>query len=614
MPPQFPLAWLGGVALLPALLWGSLAISTGVLLVMMRTRWGQDRPTQRYVLLSVIAHLLLICVATTIRFTSTPKGDGPGPVKVRIVMRAPAPEAETEPLEKEPLPVQPVDDAEVEAPKPSPLDPEPPKEPVTEEPAPEPPAFEWTPERLPPKRPEPPPVEQDVAPQQPAAQAQPSEAVAATDTVAPTPASEPPPVAPTPEPPSEQAVTATPTTPMAPIAPPPAVPAPATDATLPVSLPPEPTAFVSREGEERVRRIIEEGGDSYTEDAVAAALAWLATAQSADGRWDADRWSAGRERGAVLGHPRTGVGSQADTAMTGLSLLALMGAGHTHEEGPFANVIRDGLAFLIRTQGADGNLFGEATFYAQTYSHSMATFALAEALASTRDDRLRPAVQRAVTFLEQRQDLTSGGWRYRGGDQGDMSQLGWILMAMRSAELADIPIKPEVWDGMERFVRSTQCGPHLALAGYRPNSPPSHSMTAESLYCRQILGRPIPGQASMQAVDFIARQPPSGGKANYYAWYYATLALHHHRRTSASAENAWRDWNDALKRALVNSQVSDGVNKGSWSPNSVWGGCGGRVYTTALATMCLEVYYRYDPDELVRDPWIAARQFPGALR
>ncbi|TWT67751.1 hypothetical protein Pla123a_43090 [Posidoniimonas polymericola] len=617
------MAWIGGGTLLPILLWGSLAVSTAALLVMMRTRWGQERPTHRYVMLSVIAHLLLICVATTIRFASLPAGDGPGPVKVRIVMRTPADDTPVTPLEKEPLPVEPTtQDAEV---KPAPADPEPApdasSEPATE-PEPELP-LERAPERPEPKQ----PTVIEPAQESPSRVAPEAVPLLPPELLQPAPAESEPVDPPTNEasPPLPQPTTpqtAEPPQPapqqpaaqeMAPIAPPvPADQPPPT--TQPVSLPPANTAFVSREGDERVRRILEEGGDAYTEDAVAAALAWLATAQSPDGRWDADRWSAGRERGAVLGHPRTGVGMNADAGMTGLSLLALMGAGQSHDQGPFANIIRDGLAYLIRSQAADGNLYGEATLYAQTYCHSMATFALAEALASTSDERLRPAVVRAVQFLERRQDPRGGGWRYRPGDSGDMSQLGWIVMALRSAELADVPIQAETWDGIERFVRSTQCGQHLGLAGYRPNSPPSHSMTAESLYCRQILGRPIPGTASAQALEYVSQQPPGRGQANYYSWYYGTLALHHHRRVSAGAENAWRDWNDALKRTLVNSQVSEGVNKGSWSPHSVWGGCGGRVYTTALATMCLEVYYRYDPDELVRDPWIAARQFPGALR
>jgi hypothetical protein len=46
---------------------------------------------------------------------------------------------------------------------------------------------------------------------------------------------------------------------------------------------------------------------------------------------------------------------------------------------------------------------------------------------------------------------------------------------------------------------------------------------------------------------------------------------------------------------LVPSQIEDGPNAGSWDPDMEWGGYGGRVYSTALAAMCLEVYYRYAP-------------------
>ena len=39
----------------------------------------------------------------------------------------------------------------------------------------------------------------------------------------------------------------------------------------------------------------------------------------------------------------------------------------------------------------------------------------------------------------------------------------------------------------------------------------------------------------------------------------------------------------------------EGSLAGTWDTDTVWGGYGGRVYTTALATLCLEVYYRYLP-------------------
>ena len=42
-------------------------------------------------------------------------------------------------------------------------------------------------------------------------------------------------------------------------------------------------------------------------------------------------------------------------------------------------------------------------------------------------------------------------------------------------------------------------------------------------------------------------------------------------------------------------QRKQGASAGSWPANGVWGGYGGEVYSTAMATLNLEVYYRYLP-------------------
>ena len=52
-------------------------------------------------------------------------------------------------------------------------------------------------------------------------------------------------------------------------------------------------------------------------------------------------------------------------------------------------------------------------------------------------------------------------------------------------------------------------------------------MTAEAMYCRQVLGKPLTGSALGEAVGAIADELPGDGMTNYYYWYYATLALHH---------------------------------------------------------------------------------------
>jgi hypothetical protein len=58
---------------------------------------------------------------------------------------------------------------------------------------------------------------------------------------------------------------------------------------------------------------------------------------------------------------------------------------------------------------------------------------------------------------------------------------------------------------------------------------------------------------------------------------------------------AWQQWNTAMQQQLLRLQRSDGHLAGSWDPDTVWGSYGGRIYSTAMATLCLEIYYRYLP-------------------
>ena len=51
-----------------------------------------------------------------------------------------------------------------------------------------------------------------------------------------------------------------------------------------------------------------------------------------------------------------------------------------------------------------------------------------------------------------------------------------------------------------------------------------------------------------------------------------------------------------MRDKLIALQVQeDGDNQGSWEPNTQWSSSSGRVYSTALSVMSLEVYYRYLP-------------------
>lgn len=350
---------------------------------------------------------------------------------------------------------------------------------------------------------------------------------------------------------------------------------------------PVPKVYQNRMSENRAGLLLRFGGSADTEAAVRAAHGWLVANQVPDGRWDADAHGAGREA-RILGQDRGGAGAKADTGITGLALLALLAAGETHLKGEHREAVQHGLEFLLRSQRTNGDMSGEAEMFARMYCHGIATLALSEAYAITGDKRIQPYVERAIGYTLASQHPTTGGWRYLPGDTGDMSQFGWQLLSLKSAELAGVEIPPLARSGMERFLESVTTGRQRGWASYRPGEQASRTMTAEALVCRYFLRRCTPAQAD-EAVRFLLEEQPGGGSINFYYWYYATLALHQ------TQGEAWKQWNERLVTRLLTSQRSNGAQTGSWDPDPIWGNYGGRVFSTALGALCLETYYRYLP-------------------
>jgi hypothetical protein len=114
-------------------------------------------------------------------------------------------------------------------------------------------------------------------------------------------------------------------------------------------------------------------------------------------------------------------------------------------------------------------------------------------------------------------------------------------------------------------------------------------MTAEALVCRQFLGVSHDLTTAHEAGNFVLTELPGQRDDNVYYWYYGTLGMF-----QLQGEH-WKRWNKSLQESLLHTQRGDGDARGSWDPDKVWGAYGGRVYSTALSTLCLEVYYRFLP-------------------
>lgn len=363
-----------------------------------------------------------------------------------------------------------------------------------------------------------------------------------------------------------------------------------------------PRVYRSRVGPDRRTRARLAGASVASELAVERALDWLARHQDRDGRWNAaiaryDDGSAVRGDRDFTAHcPRGDTCSgacaywEADTALTGLALLTFLGAGYTHVEGRYADAVGRGLTFLTEQQKPDGDLRGESVVVGM-YCHAMATLALCEGYALTRDARLRDAATRAVAFLVHCRATDRMAWRYKPGERtGDTSILGWVVMCLKSAREVGIPIPDDasMRRGVLAWLDRVKSGSAGGLARYQPAEPVTPTMTAEAWVCRQFLGVGGPGPVSDESAAYVLRNPSDRGKANVYYWYYATLALYQH------GGEPWARWNAGMRDRITDLQHESGHRAGSWDPDdSLYGAKGGRIYCTALAALSLEVYYRY---------------------
>ncbi len=341
--------------------------------------------------------------------------------------------------------------------------------------------------------------------------------------------------------------------------------------------------FEGRGAGTRQALVRQRGGNDASERAVALGLKWLAAHQYPDGGWNFDH-----RFGPCQG--RCGeAGSMAESrnAATAIALLPFLGAGQTHMKGEYQTIVERGLSFLVQRMSVTsygGSLYEKG---GRMYSHGLAAIALSEAYAMTRDKELFQPAQQALKFIVYAQDPVGGGWRYEPRTPGDTSVVGWQLMALKSGSLAYIDVPANTVRGVDVFLNSVQKSGG-AKYGYMNRSDGGAGTTAIGLLCRMYLGWPRNDPGLQEGAAYLSRQGPSS--QDMYYNYYATQVLFH------LGGSAWEEWNTRMRDHLIQRQETEGHLQGSWYFNHRHvGTTGGRVCSTAFATMILEVYYRHMP-------------------
>ena len=92
-------------------------------------------------------------------------------------------------------------------------------------------------------------------------------------------------------------------------------------------------------------------GGQLTEPAIENGLDYFSHTQFNDGHWSLHALPEG-----IAADPASLGSLHADTAATGLALLTYLGAGYTHEDEKYRDVVRRGVEWLVKHQQPDGNL------------------------------------------------------------------------------------------------------------------------------------------------------------------------------------------------------------------------------------------------------------------
>ena len=275
------------------------------------------------------------------------------------------------------------------------------------------------------------------------------------------------------------------------------------------------------------------------------------------------------------------------------------------------------------------------------YNEALACMAMCEAYGLTQTRYWKGPAQKSVDFIQNAQRPSPDGqglwgWRYEsrmevedfrrtGSDSAeykqqlhdsDTSVTAWCVMALKSAQLSGLEVKPESMAGAMKFC--TWVTGADGLVGYTsPNTAGAtvqgeddsfvyHPAVMSALgMCIRIFTQHDPDDPFLElAAKQVIKDLPKDNKDkkapsfDYYYWYYASLALNQLDGPDSPRKSGkyWGPWNKAMVETVLALQTSAdrSCNNGGWIQQDRWAHNGGCIYTTAINILTLEVYYRYE--------------------
>lgn len=331
--------------------------------------------------------------------------------------------------------------------------------------------------------------------------------------------------------------------------------------------------------------------DARTHRAIVRGLDYLAAHQHPDGYWvDMIGRKVNEEYRGHLGR---------HVGVTGLACMAFLANGSTPGRGPYGANIERGTRWLLdQVRPDNGFITADGS---RMYSNAFATLFLAEIYGMSGDPRLRQGLQAAVDGIVQAQNR-QGGWRYLpGAEDADMSITVTCVMALRGARNVGIFVPRETIDAAIRYVKRSYIGNHpdwRQRGGFWYQIPENRFAMSRTSFALTAAGvTALYGAGEYDAPEireglrFLSRPPglfpygrPPAWRMHesfdyFYSHYYAVQAFFQ------AGGAHWEHWFPMIRDEIVAGQ----------HPEGYWQDLVGRNYATAMATVILQIPYRYLP-------------------
>lgn len=308
-----------------------------------------------------------------------------------------------------------------------------------------------------------------------------------------------------------------------------------------------------------------------TDEAIKRGLAFLARTQGRDGAW----------------RNRTGYGTY-PVAMSGLAGLALLSAGNTTTQGPYAANVDRATEFILGCATESGLIAKlEEADGRPMYGHGFSMLFLAELYGMTEDAdrqaRIREVLERGVALTAQSQSPL-GGWIYTpdgGSDEGSVTITQ--LQALRACRNAGIAVDKHVIDKALAYLElSFRSDGGIAYRARNPG-PSRPPITAAAVCCWYNAGdydNPLAKRALEFCREHISPEQTTLGFYYYAQLYYAQAVY------LSGEPKRWDEYFPKMRDVLLRTQHDDG----SWLGDNV-----GLPYGTALSLTILQLPYNRLP-------------------